>query len=726
MFPSRLQPFVVPLALATSALALSLLFAATPAGRQVENLTLDWRFRARAPSDPPADPRLLAVGIAEDGLEQWGRWPWPRSVHGDLLQLLTKRPPDVVAFDLLFSEPSQEPAEDTHFGDALVQFPGAITGASVDQALPAESSSPEAWTGNTRPIERVSGDISRLTGQDEALLPVPYLAESSRTGFVNADPGPDGIRRTVPVVVRWESRIFPSLALQLLLAAEGVDTNAVEVDLQTRREVRVQAGDRIVRIPVDDRGHYRINYRRPDQIASVTYFGLFFALSEVHQGRPWPEAVPSPEGKVLLVGQTAAGLTDLGPTPHAARQPLMLVHLHALDNFLRQDHLRPVPVVPAAMAWFVLALGMVVLLRHAPVPVAILAPLAAVVAYAGIAFAAFSMASRELPLVWPVLGLVLVNGGSIGRRLILESRSKARIKGMFGTYVAPTVVDQILRSGEEPKLGGSEAEITAFFSDIAGFSSFSELLPPRQLVHLMNDYLTEMTDILHEHGGTLDKFIGDAIVGMFGAPLWFPGHAHQACLAAAEMQRCQIMLRERWRAEGGWPDLVLTMKTRIGLNSGLAVIGNMGSRRRFNYTMMGDTVNLAARTESGAKAYGVETMVTGETRNLSLAHGDSLRFRYLDKLVVKGRSQPVEMHELVGFEADLPANVREGLERYEDAVRLYLDREFDRAAKGFAESARLERSPGDNPSLVLAERCAVFLARPPGPDWNGEHVMASK
>jgi adenylate cyclase len=168
------------------------------------------------------------------------------------------------------------------------------------------------------------------------------------------------------------------------------------------------------------------------------------------------------------------------------------------------------------------------------------------------------------------------------------------------------------------------------------------------------------------------------------------------------------------------------MRTRIGLNTGLAVIGNMGSRRRFNYTMMGDTVNLAARTESGAKAYGVDTMVTGETRSLALAHGDGLRFRYLDKIVVKGRRQPVEMHELVGFEADLDASVREGLEQYEAAVRLYLDRDFERAAKAFGIAARLERSPGVNPSLVLAERCVAFLAHPPGPDWSGEHVMKEK
>ncbi|MEQ1843631.1 MAG: adenylate/guanylate cyclase domain-containing protein, partial [Verrucomicrobiales bacterium] len=294
------------------------------------------------------------------------------------------------------------------------------------------------------------------------------------------------------------------------------------------------------------------------------------------------------------------------------------------------------------------------------------------------------------------------------------------------TYVAPAVVEQMIASGEEPKLGGSESEITAFFSDIAGFSSFSEQLTPQQLVALMNEYLTEMTDILHDHGGTLDKFIGDAIVGMFGAPLYFAGHAHEACHAAAEMQRRQIELCDKWERDSSWPPLVHGMRTRIGLNSGHAIIGNMGSRRRFNYTMMGDTVNLAARTESGAKSYGVYTMVTNETRILSRAIKDDLRFRYLDRLIVKGRSKPVEVYELVGVESDLGADAKAAIENYQAGIQLYLERKWDPARAAFVEAARLERFPKENPSLVMSRRCLAFKADPPGEDWQGEYVMSTK
>jgi adenylate cyclase len=404
----------------------------------------------------------------------------------------------------------------------------------------------------------------------------------------------------------------------------------------------------------------------------------------------------------------------------------MMIHLNAINNILGDDYIQAASLWPVLAGWLVLAIAGVILLRRAPVWLLIAGPLAVIGLYTWGAFVLFAQQSLQLPVFWPVAGFALLNTTTAIQRLVIESRAKARIKGMFGTYVAPTVVEQMIASGEEPKLGGSECEITAFFSDIAGFSSFSEQLSPHQLVTLMNDYLTEMTDILHDHGGTLDKFIGDAIVGMFGAPIYFSGHAYEACRAAAEIQRRQLELCEKWAKDGDYPPSVHEMRTRIGLNSGRAIIGNMGSRRRFNYTMMGDTVNLAARTESGAKSYGVYTMVTNETRVLARASKDDLRFRYLDRLIVKGRSKPVEMYELVGIEADLSPQVKEGLGSYQTGIQLYLDRKWDTARAAFLEAAKLERFPKDNPSLVMSRRCLAFKADPPGDEWQGEYVMSTK
>ena len=723
--PKKTQrSLIFPSLLTFGTLALSLFLNWTPVGKRLENLTVDWRFQSRAKSDPPADPRILGVAIDELSLSRWGRWPWPRVVHAAFLQHLSARPPKVVAFDLMFTEAATKPEDDSLFADQLVNFPGAITGASVDKSLSVDTAFSDANIGNSKAIRQVRGDIYALLGHDTALLPIQSLAESSLTGFVNSDPDLDGIRRELPLIVRCGTQVFPSLVLQMVIANEGVDSESVDVEIG--RFVKVKSAERELVIPIDRHGMFPINYRNPDRFRMAPYQTLFHQLEESAEGAPWPAEFPPLEGQILIVGQTSVGLTDFGPTPLAPISALMMVHLNALNSILRGDYLRTVSLWPVVLGWLAVAWVSVLLLRYSPVWMVIAVPLVVMGGYGWWAFDLFARSSIQVPVFWPIGGFLLLHATSSIQRLILESRDRARIKGMFGTYVAPAVVEQMIASGEEPKLGGSECEITAFFSDIAGFSSFSEQLTPHQLVALMNEYLTEMTDILHDHGGTLDKFIGDAIVGMFGAPIFFSGHAYEACRTAVNMQRRQLELCEAWAKDKHLPSSVHTMRTRIGLNSGRAIIGNMGSRRRFNYTMMGDTVNLAARTESGAKSDGVYTMVTNETRTLARAVKDDLRFRYLDRLIVKGRTQPVEMFELVDFESRLPPAVRQGLERYDKGIQLYLKRNWDAARAEFLEAAKLERSLKENPSIVMSRRCLTFKADPPADDWQGEYVMSTK
>lgn len=703
----------------------------TKFGMQLENLTLDWRFQSRGASDSKSDSRITVVGIEEEGLAQWGRWPWSRNVHADFMKLLATRPPKAVAFDLFFSEPSKNPSDDQNFGDALVQIPGAITGATAEETLKVAKRFESALIGNTKAISKIKGDVSQLVGHDTALFPIPIIGESSFTGFVNSPPDADGMRRKLPVVVRCGTRVFPSLVLQSVLRYEGVDGDAVEVELG--KHVRLKGAQKTWVIPVDERGRMTINYRHPDTFTSFPYFRLAYQLVQLSQGVAWPKDYPPVEGQILIVGQTASGLTDMGPTPHEPTTPLVLVHANALNNILTGDYIKEVSALPIIAGWILLAFVTLIPSRNGPIWLAILAPLALIAIYVVVAFKVFAASSLQLPIAWPVIGFALVEGGAVVQRLVSELRAKARIKGMFGTYLSPQVVEQMVASGEEPKLGGQQCEITAFFSDIAGFSSFSEVLTPEKLVTLMNDYLTEMTDILHENGGTLDKFIGDAIVGMFGAPLPFAAHAYQACRAAIQMQKRQLELREKWRQEEGWPDIVFGMLTRIGLNSGPAIIGNMGSRRRFNYTMMGDTVNLAARSESGAKAYGVFSMITGETKLQAEKHKDDIAFRFLDKIVVKGRSKPAEVYELIDFKSNLSSETLEGLELFRDGIDRYLVQDWDAAREFFQRSARLERNrPGEtvgidtNPSLLMIKRCDAMKEHPPGADWDGVYVMKSK
>jgi adenylate cyclase len=306
---------------------------------------------------------------------------------------------------------------------------------------------------------------------------------------------------------------------------------------------------------------------------------------------------------------------------------------------------------------------------------------------------------------------------------------------MFSTYVSAEVVDEMIESEQDPELGGHDAEITPYFSDIQSFSAFSELLPSAKLGELLNEYLTVCTDLVESQRGALDKYIGDAVVAMFGAPVPFPDHAYRAALTSQLVHRELAALREKWISEGDkWPDLVHRMRTRIGLNTGMAMIGNMGSRTRFNYTMMGDNVNLAARMESGAKSWGAYTMCTETTRQQCEQHGgDRIVFRPLGRIKVKGRSQAVPIHEIVGLKEDVTDRTRECLGIFGEGLEKYFACDFADAIARFKCSAELEphipgRDPGivSNPSLVYIEISGHFQTEPPPADWDGVYVMKEK
>jgi adenylate cyclase len=340
-----------------------------------------------------------------------------------------------------------------------------------------------------------------------------------------------------------------------------------------------------------------------------------------------------------------------------------------------------------------------------------------------------------VPLAVPLVAFGVQQAAVVMMKMREEQAQRDRIRRMFGSYVSPELVRRMVEARAEPQLGGHEDEITAFFSDIQGFSAFSEVLSPADLVVLLNEYLGGMTDILQSNGGALDKYIGDAIVAMFGGLVPLKDHARFACETAARMQMKQAQLREQWKAKGDrWPKLVHDMRTRIGLNSGQVVVGNMGSQHRFNYTMMGDTVNLAARCESGAKTFGVYTAATGATVEAAKASGCTCVFRELDRIVVKGRKEPAVIFEVVALSTgDLPDGGQRCLELFEEGRQHYLRQEWDEALRCFEAAVPLEplqpeRDAGvdSNPSLIMVARCRALKLNPPGEGWDGVYRMTTK
>ena len=280
---------------------------------------------------------------------------------------------------------------------------------------------------------------------------------------------------------------------------------------------------------------------------------------------------------------------------------------------------------------------------------------------------------------------------------------------------------------EEPQLGGEEGYHTAFFTDIQSFSAFSEKLSATDLVELLNDYLTEMTDILLENKGTLDKYIGDAIVAFYGAPAPVKDHEYYACRTAVLMQKGLSEMRDRWRGEGDrWPEIVHNMQNRIGINTGQMVTGNMGSTMRMNYTMMGDTVNLAARLESSAKQYGIYIQVANESY---IACKDKFVWRDLDFVRVMGKTEPAQVYELVAIAGEETDKEKTFLKAYHEALALYRNQEWDKAKEAFEAADELEdmfAGRKTNPSRVYIPRCDHWKENPPGDDWDGVWTLTSK
>lgn len=339
-----------------------------------------------------------------------------------------------------------------------------------------------------------------------------------------------------------------------------------------------------------------------------------------------------------------------------------------------------------------------------------------------------SGASLFVPLVPGMASIVLTYGSIVIYQFLLEQKDKQFLKNTFSTYISPELIDQMYEEKTMPELGGESGIRTAYFTDIASFSAFSEVLSASQLVELLNEYLSAMTEILLDHQGTLDKYEGDAIVAFFGAPIFFDDHATRATMVALDMQVALAKLRAKWHSEGDkWPHMVQEMRMRIGLNSGDIVTGNMGSKTRMNYTMMGDVVNTAARLEASAKQYGIYIQTTMPT--LELAGKDKFDWRFIDKVKVMGKTEAVEAVEIMAEAGQLPEDMKRMIEIYSAGMDHYRQQAWDDAAKKFSAAEKLEEvfpKRPTNPSKVYVERCQFFKDNPPGDDWDGSWTLTSK
>lgn len=447
------------------------------------------------------------------------------------------------------------------------------------------------------------------------------------------------------------------------------------------------------------------------------------------------------QGKVFMLGSTAPALFDMVAAPGVPNYPGVDIHLNMMENILTNNFLhkadsKDIIFIIIAFA-FIAALIATYL---SPIWASILIIIISAI-YFIFNFHYFNL-GVYFGIVRPQVALMSAFGFSLIYKLMFEERAKRQAVQAFKNYISPELIDQMLESDEEPTLGGEESFLTAYFTDIASFSTFSEKIgSPTRLVELLNEYLTDMTNILTAEGGTLDKYEGDAIIAFFGAPVPLANNAYASCISAINMQNKLGDLRAKWESEGDkWPQIVHHMRMRIGINSGQIVTGNMGSKMHMNYTMMGDAVNLAARLESGAKQYGVFNMCSKTT--IDAAHAQvpegatKLLTREIDRVKVVGKSEPVEIYELLNFENEATDIETELVKLFAQAIDKYRACQWDEAEAIFIKCLDLEiyhpdRAPGckTTPSHVFIKRCQEYAQNPPvnqGESWDGVYTATEK
>jgi adenylate cyclase len=678
-----------------------------------EGKTWDWRVNLLAkPGRATGNVHLILLdqnsldwGKKENGLS----WPWPREMYGIILDFCRRQEARAVVFDVLFTEPSgYGVADDRSFRAAIKNGPPFVSAVFLSDETGAERkwppSLPEPGFGIKGLDPWLKGSSAGGIHSSRALFPIPEVAvNSSILADTHLDPDPDNVYRRIKLFRIFNGRILPSPALGAYLAAHsaaslGISGSALSVDGGL--------------IPIDRDGNTLLNFRGASGTHKA-YSAAAVIQSELRLRQGAPSAIPGKDlfrDGYVIVGFSAPGLFDLRPAPVSGIYPGVEIHATALDNLLSGDFLRRTPTA------FLLALTLLITLLTGCVTARISGIASSLLVYGFfvllpvvVCLAAYGN-GFWFPLVVQEIGVIvtLLTAGMI--YYTTEGRQKLFIKNAFKQYLSPAVIEELIQYPERLKLGGERRLLSIFFSDLEGFTGISEGLEPEALTALLNEYLSAMTDIIHEEGGTVDKYEGDAIIAFWNAPLPIPDHAMRCVRAAL---RCQTKLAEMRPAirERIGKDL----RMRIGINSGPAVVGNLGSRSRFDYTMLGDAVNLAARLEGINKQFGTYTIISQAT--LDLLAG-AFPAREISRVSVVGRKEPVTIHEPM-LPEDYEAR-KEKLTLFTDGLKKFYQGRFAQAETIFN---RLKDC--DPTASFYAEKCRSLIARPPE-NWGGVWIVTTK
>ncbi len=688
---------------------------------------------------------VAIVSVDEKSIDRLGRWPWPRSVMAELVESLKKYGAAVVAFDIVFSEPDNtsglkyykelkdtltkkgykvsstidrfaaEKDNDALLASAIKKNPAVILGYyfyTTNEEIAHRKDSAKARENEIYPkpisiIRDLDGravipDIITTKGIEENIALLSNTTEDF--GFFNIVPDIDGTIRRVPLVMEHKGEYYPHLSLEAV--RKFVDSPLLTLNLAEYGVDSIMLGDHI--ITTDERGMALINYRGPKRTFP------HYSISDVISGEVPEKAL---KDKIVLIGATATGIYDLRVTPSDIAFPGIELHASIIDNILGGDFIYRPDWIIIFDVLIILILGVALSIfipRFQPLYAAITIFVISAV-YISINNLLFTYMNMWLTVVYPIFTTIFVAGGVTVFQYITEEKKKREIKSAFSHYVAPSLVDIVVNNPEILKLGGEEKRLTVLFSDIRGFTSVSEGLKPQALVRLMNDYLTPMTDVVFDNDGTVDKFMGDAIMAFWGAPVEQPDHAFKACRAALEMMKKLKELQPLWKEHG-----IEEIDIGIGLSTGKVTVGNMGSLTRFDYTVIGDSINLGSRLEGLNKEYKTHIIVTKYTH---LDVEDDFIFRELDMVRVKGKARHISIFELMG-DKEHEGEFIELKKTFDAGLKLYREQDWDGAERYFKKCLEIE--PDDGPSQVFLSRIITLKEQDLPKDWDGIYVMTGK
>lgn len=711
---------------------------------RLDAIIYDTKVRLTMPQS--VDDRVVILDIDEKSLGEIGRWPWGRDRVSQLIRkLFDQHGIALLGFDVVFAEPDESSGLRVLDGLAKSELKDSTQFQTALQALrpQLDHDGRFAETLKGRPVILGYYLSGRSDGVSSGTIPPPVLPEGSFTGrnipfTVWAHHGGnleqfqkaalsgghfnplvdfDGISRRVPLLAEYKGEYYEALSLAMVRALLGQPKVAPwfpedrwfsSKGYQGMEAIDLPTARGTMRIPVDENVAALIPYRGHQ--GSFRYY----SIADIMADRIKPGEL---NGKIALIGTTAPGLLDLRATPVGEAYPGVEIHANLitgmLDGVIKQ---KPPYVLGAEVVLLLLAGLVMVLLLPLLSPLrATLAALVVLLFVITVNFFFWHYGNLVLPLGSGVLMVLALFALNMSYGYFVESRTKRQFTELFGQYVPPELVEEMSRNPESYSMDGRKAELTVLFSDIRGFTTISEGLGPDELTRLMNEYLSAMTEVVRRNRGTLDKYIGDAIMAFWGAPVSDAQHAKQAVVTAMQMQAALPAVNKAFAAKG-WPHI----RIGVGVNTGDMTVGDMGSTVRKAYTVMGDAVNLGSRLEGITKQYGVDILVGEGTRKAI----KDIVFREVDRVQVKGKEEPVAIYEPVGLEGDVAKAMQEELKLWNQALRHYRAQEWDQAEVALLNLSRMAPERGLYGKYM--ERVALLRKEPPEPDWKGVWKFETK